>query len=403
VRRLVVVAALLAGVVLAGPVGATLEGAPLETRLARALARPGVTASLTGALAIDTERGTVVFDRNAAKPFRPASTEKLTVALAVLDELGPAFRTETVVLGAGSRRGKIWRGNLVLKGFGDPDLRTGDLDSLARELERLGIRRVSGRIVADETYFDARRTGPGWKASFYKLECPPLSALIVDRGVLNGRMADDPALAAAIAFKRALERAGVRVGNAAIKGRAPASATELASVDSPPVRKLVRQMDSESDNFYAEMLTKLLGAHELGKGTTSAGTKVVRRELSERGVPLSGVRLVDGSGLSTRNRLTAIALASILTKMARDDELAPMFRRSLAIAGVSGTLEDRMDDPPARGRVRAKTGTTAEASALAGYAGPRYVFALIMNGSPVSAFHARAAQDRFATVLAGAQ
>ena len=402
-RRLVLLGTLLATLVLAGPVGAAPEAAPIETRLARALARPGVTASLTGALAIDTKSGTVVFDRNAAKPFRPASTEKLTVALAVLDELGPAFRTETVVLGAGSRRGKIWRGNFVLKGFGDPDLRTGDLDSLAREIKRLGIRRVSGRIVADETYFDARRTGPGWKASFYKLECPPLSALIVDRGVLNGRMSDDPALAAAIAFKRALERAGVRVGNAAVKGRAPASGTELASVDSPPVRKLVRQMASESDNFYAEMLTKLLGAHELGKGTTSAGTKVVRRELSERGVPLSGVMLVDGSGLSTRNRLTAIALASILTKMARDDELAPMFRRSLAIAGVSGTLEDRMDAPPAKGRVRAKTGTTAEASALAGYAGPRYVFALIMNGSPVSAFHARAAQDRFATVLAGAQ
>lgn len=402
-RRLAVVAALLAGLVLAAPVDAALEAAPLETRLTRALARPGVTASLTGALAIDTRRGTVVFDRNAAKPFRPASTEKLTVALAALEELGPAFRTETLVLGAGSRRGRIWRGNLVLKGFGDPDLRTGDLDLLARELRRLGIRRVSGRIVADETYFDARRTAPGWKPSFYKLECPPLSALVVDRGVVNGRVVDDPALAAAIAFKRALERAGVRVGNAAVKGRAPGSATELASVESPPVRKIVRQMDTESDNFYAEMLAKLIGAHELGKGTTAAGMRVVRRELDERGVPLGGVRLLDGSGLSTRDRITAIALASILAKMAHDDELAPLFRGSLAIAGVSGTLEDRMERPPARGRVRAKTGTTAEASALAGYAGPRYVFALIMNGSPVSAFHARAAQDRFATVLAGAQ
>lgn len=401
--RRVLAAALLAALVLAGPVDAGTEAAPLEARLARALARPGVSASLTGALAIDTQRGIVVFDRNAARPFRPASTEKLTVALAALEELGPGFRTETVVLGAGSRRGRTWRGDLVLKGFGDPDLRTGDLDSLARGIRELGIRRVSGRVVADETYFDARRTAPGWKPSFYKLECPPLSALVVDRGVLNGRIADDPALAAAIAFKRALERAGVRVGNTAVKGRAPASATELASVDSPPVRKLIRRMDSESDNFYAEMLTKLLGAHELGRGTTAAGMRVVRRELDERGVPLGGVRLVDGSGLSTRDRLTAVALASILAKLARDGELGPIFRRSLAVAGLSGTLEDRMDDPPARGRVRAKTGTTSEASALAGYAGQRYVFALIMNGSPVSAYQARAAQDRFATLLAGAQ
>lgn len=396
-------AAVVAALVLAGSASAMPGGVTLETRLARALARPGVTPSLTGALAIDTERGTVVFDRNAAKSFRPSSTEKLTVALAALGELGPAFRTETLVLGAGKRRGAVWRGNLVLKGFGDPDLSTADLDSLARDLRSLGIRRVSGRIVADETYFDARRTAPGWKPSYYKIECPPLSALVVDRGVLNGRTADDPALAAAIAFKRALERAGVRVGNAAAKGRAPESASELASVDSPPVRTIVRQMDTESDNFYAEMLTKLLGAEELGKGTTAAGTKVVRRELAERGVPLTGVRLVDGSGLSTDDRLTAVALASILTKMARDPELASVFRRSLAIAGVSGTLEDRMDRPPAEGRVRAKTGSTAESSALAGYAGPRYVFALIMNGSPVSTLQARTAQDRFATVLAGAQ
>jgi D-alanyl-D-alanine carboxypeptidase/D-alanyl-D-alanine-endopeptidase (penicillin-binding protein 4) len=387
---------------LAGPASAQTEAPPLEQRLARTLQRPGVSAALTGALAIDTRRGTVVFDRNSAKPFRPASTVKLTVALATLGELGPVFRTETVVLGAGSRRGAVWDGNLFLKGFGDPDLRTGDLDALAREIRRLGIRRVSGRIVADETYFDARRTAPGWKASFYKVECPPLSALVVDRGIVNGVVADDPALAAAIGFKRALERAGVRVANTARKGRSPVNATELASVDSPPVRKLVRQMDSESDNFYAEMLTKLLGAEEAGKGTTAAGTSVIRRELSERGVPLAGVRLLDGSGLSTGDRLTAIALASILTKLARDPELAGVFRRSLAVAGVSGTLEDRMENPPARGRVRAKTGTTAESSALAGYAGPRYVFALIMNGSPVSAFQARAAQDRFATVLAGA-
>jgi D-alanyl-D-alanine carboxypeptidase/D-alanyl-D-alanine-endopeptidase (penicillin-binding protein 4) len=388
---------------LTGSAWASGTGAPLEKRLAKALARPGVSASLTGALAIDTERGTVVFDRNPAKAFRPASTEKLTVALAVLGELGPAFRTETRVLGTGTRRGRVWRGNLVLKGYGDPDLRMGDLETLARDLRKLGIRRVSGRIVADESYFDARRTASGWKPSYYKIECPPLSALVLDRAVLDGRTVDDPALAAAIAFKRALERTGVRVGNASVRGRAPAGAIELASIDSPPVRKLVLQMDRESDNFYAEMLVKLLGSEELGKGTTAAGMKIVRRELAERGVPLTGVRLIDGSGLSSEDRLTAVALASILTKMARDPELAGPFRRSLAVAGVNGTLEDRMESPPARGLVRAKTGTTAETSALAGYAGPRYVFALIMNGSPVATFNARQAQDRFATVLAGSQ
>lgn len=400
VVRRALAATLVAALALAGSASA---GAPLEKRLAAALREPGVRPSHTGALAIDTLSGTVVFARNASRPFRPASTEKLAVAIAALDELGPDFRTETVVYGAGRRQGRIWRGNLVLKGFGDPDLETADLTLLARAIRGLGIRRVSGRIVADESYFDRKRTAPGWKPSYYKIECPPLSALVADRAVLDGRIADDPALAAAIAFKRALERAGVRVGNAAVRGRVPAGAAELASVPSPPVRKLVRLMNTESDNFVAEMLLKLLGARELGAGTTAAGARVVRRELAERGVPLAGVRIVDGSGLSQGDRLTALALASILTKAAREPDLAGPFRNSLAVAGRTGTLDDRMRRPPARGRVRAKTGTTAEASALAGYAGRRYVFALVMNGSPVATWSARRAQDRFATVLAGAQ
>jgi serine-type D-Ala-D-Ala carboxypeptidase/endopeptidase (penicillin-binding protein 4) len=383
--------------------GSAWSAPPLENRLARALDRPGLSTPLTGALAIDVEAGAVIFERNSARSFRPASTEKLTVSVAVLEELGPSFQTETVVLGTGRQQGNRWRGNLVLKGFGDPDLRTNDLEALAREIRGLGIRRVSGRIIADETYFDSKRTAPGWRARYYKVECPPLSALVVDRAVLDGRVVDDPALAAAIAFKRVLARAGVRVSNASVRGRASPRATPLADLASPPMRKLLKQMNSESDNFYAEMLTKLLGAHELDRGTTKAGTRVIRRELAERGVPLSGVRIIDGSGLSDGDRLTAVALASILTKIANDADLVTPFRSSLAVAGISGTLEDRMERPPARGRVRAKTGTTWETSALAGYAGPRYVFALIMNGTPVPTGDARAAQDRFAALLAGAQ
>jgi D-alanyl-D-alanine carboxypeptidase/D-alanyl-D-alanine-endopeptidase (penicillin-binding protein 4) len=396
-------AVLVAVVVAVVPAASAYAGqAPLETRLRNALDRPGVVAGFTGAFAIDTETGAVVFGRNASEPFRPASTEKLAVALAALGELGPDFRTETVVLGAGTRKGKVWKGDLILKGLGDPDLQTDDLDLLAREIRGRGIRRVAGRVVADESYFDRRRTAPGWKPAYYKIECPPLSALVANRAVLDGRTTDDPALAAAIALKRALERAGIQVGNAARKGKAPGGAVELARVDSPPLRKLVKLMDTQSDNFVAEMLLKLLGAHELGKGTTSAGARVVRRELAERGVPLAGVRIVDGSGLSQNDRLTAIALASILTMARNEEEVAGAFRSSLAVAGITGTLEDRMEKPPARGRVRGKTGTTAESSALAGYAGSRFVFALIMNGNPVNAYDARAAQDRFATILAGA-
>jgi D-alanyl-D-alanine carboxypeptidase/D-alanyl-D-alanine-endopeptidase (penicillin-binding protein 4) len=393
----------MAGLVsLAGPALAGPAGVPLETQLARALAEPGVDPARTAAVAFDLEQGRMVFSRSAGRPVRPASTEKLTVALAALDELGPEFRIRTTVLGEGEQDGTVWRGDLVLAGQGDPSLHQDDLARLAGRVRELGIRRVSGRIVGDESYFDARRTAPGWKPSFLIDECPPLSALIVDRAVLDGRTVDEPAAAAAILFRRALVAAGVRVSGKATAGVADEAAVELAHVVSPPIARLVRWMNTESDNFVAEMLLKTLGARELSSGTTAAGARVVRRELAERGVPLDGVRIVDGSGLSRHDRLTARALAGILLSARSDERVSAPFVASLAVAGVTGTLEDRMETGAARGRVRAKTGTTDAVSALAGYAGSGYVFVVVMNGSPVLVDPARRAQDRFAQALARA-
>ena len=80
--------------------------------------------------------------------------------------------------------------------------------------------------------------------------------------------------------------------------------------------------------------------------------------------------------------------------------MGPVFFASLPIAGINGTLSDRMRRPPARGNVVAKTGTTQTASALSGYVKRRFVFSVLQNGNPISTLWARRAQDRFATVLA---
>ena len=119
-------------------------------------------------------------------------------------------------------------------------------------------------------------------------------------------------------------------------------------------------------------------------------------------MPLARVRVVDGSGLSRHDRATAAALGKLLVSAWRDPAVRTPFFSSLAIAGVDGTLEDRMRTGPARGRVRAKTGTTSASSALSGYAGTRYVFAILQNGSPINWTRARRSQDRFAQALARA-
>jgi D-alanyl-D-alanine carboxypeptidase/D-alanyl-D-alanine-endopeptidase (penicillin-binding protein 4) len=398
VRVRVAVAALL--VALAAPAAAA---ASLQTALERALRVPHVSLGATGAVVLDLTTGETVYERNGSLSLLPASNEKLAVTYAALTALGPAFRVETDVLGRGELSGVTWRGDIVLKGYGDPTLSAADLRELARQVRAAGIRTVTGRVLGDESWFDARRTVIGWKASFYIVESPPLSALIVDRGRVGRFTSRDPALAAAQLFRAALARAGVRVTGGAAQGVASDEDVPLAEVDSPPLAEIVRSMDRVSDNFVAEMLVKQLGAVQGSRGTTAAGVGVITGLLAQAGVPLQGVRLVDGSGLSLLDRLTPNALVTLLSAMWNDAEVRFELLAALPVAGRSGTLDHRMRHTAATGVVRAKTGTTSNASALSGFAGGRYVFSVLQNGWPVSWAWARVAQDRFATVLAASQ
>ena len=377
--------------------------ASLQSSLERALRVPYVSLSATGAVVVDLSTGTTVYSRNGSLPLIPASNEKIAVTYAALTALGSGFTIETDALGEGRQAGTTWLGDLVLKGYGDPTLSSSDLADLARQVRAAGITRVSGRVLGDESWFDSRRTAAGWKAAFYLNESPPLSALIVDRGRVGRYTSRDPALAAAQLFRAALIRVGVHVSGAAAHGAADEAAAPLGEVDSPTLGAIVRWMDRVSDNFTAEMLVKELGAVQSGRGTTAAGVGVITGLLAEAGVPLAGVRLVDGSGLSLLDRLTPNALVSLLSVMWNDDDVRLELLSSLPVAGRTGTLHDRMRTGPATGIVRAKTGTTSNASALSGFVADRYVFSVLQNGYPVSFTWARVAQDRFAAVLAAAE
>jgi D-alanyl-D-alanine carboxypeptidase/D-alanyl-D-alanine-endopeptidase (penicillin-binding protein 4) len=373
---------------------------PLTDRLAQALAVPHVSAARSAAVALDLSTGAAVFGRNPGLSLAPASNEKLPVTYTALEILGPDYQIPTDVLGQGQLVGATWRGSLVLQGHGDPTLTDAGLNRLARQVRAGGIRTVAGSVVGDESYFDSHRTAPGWKPSFYISESEPLSALTVDRTWFHTHHSGAPAAAAASLFKDALRRQGVSVTGRAVRGTASSDAQPLAEVLSPPLAQIIRFMDRESDNFTAELLLKQIGAANGAVGTTAGGAAEVRTALAEAGIPLAGVRIVDGSGLSLLDRLTARAIVGILQAAWKDPTIKPSFVSALAVAGRSGTLKDRLRKPPALGVVVAKTGTTSVASALSGFARDRYVFSVLQNGRPVSYWWARRAQDRFATVLA---
>ena len=151
-----------------------------------------------------------------------------------------------------------WDGDLILKGFGDPTLTTADLNRLAGTIAGRGIRTVTGRILGDESFYDTKAWRSGWKQYFIGGETPPLSALVVDRA--RGWPALSPPLLAARPFREALARRGVTVVGGRASASLPLSATTLASDVSDPLSAIVRHMNHESDNFYAEMLLKQLPA-----------------------------------------------------------------------------------------------------------------------------------------------
>ena len=211
------------------------SAAPSKQRLEKALAGSGVPLQGRSIVVVDTRNGAVVYARNPKRPLRPASNEKLPVSIAALRRLGPGFRFETEVLGAGVLRGNVWRGNLVLKGSGDPTLSSRDLAILAGQIRARGITRVQGRVIADETRYDDVRVAPGWKSSYSGRYCPPLSALVVDQGRIKGRVSRRPAVSAAVLFRKQLAARGVKVTGPDGAGRARPSARPLARVQSPPL------------------------------------------------------------------------------------------------------------------------------------------------------------------------
>ena len=188
---------------------------------------PHVSAAKTGALVFDLQTGTTVFASNDTLSLAPASNEKLGVTYAALDALGPAFRIQTDVVGRGEQDGNVWRGRAAARRPRRPDALERGLLSLARQVRAAGIVRVTGPVFGDESFFDARRTGPGWKPGYYINESPPLSALTVDRDVYRGRISRNPALSAALGFRAALAAAGVSVAGGT--GSASTTATAFRS------------------------------------------------------------------------------------------------------------------------------------------------------------------------------
>lgn len=356
----------------------------------------------SGAHVVDLTNGRVLFTRNADRRRSPASNEKLFTTAAALLRFGEAGTlTTTAQLAQQSTidGDGVLDGDLYLVGGGDPSLNDVALKGLAQRLvEDEGLRSVKGGVVGDESIFDPLRGS--FDSGF-----EPDGDLGGQLGGLtwgHGRATPGgPATVAAARLQFFLGKLKVEIARKARAGqvaKAPGGAGEVVgTVVSPPMKTLATITNQPSDNFYAEMLVKGLGAAFGTAGTTAAGLQVMRDELRGLGVTPT---LRDGSGLSRADRATPRQLTTLLERLSTSP-VSTAFVGSLAVPGRSGTLAGRMRGTAAEGRCQAKTGTLRGVSALSGYCrtlrGRTIAFSFLEND--MDALTAKAIEDRMVPAI----
>lgn len=323
------------------------------------------------------------------------------------------------------------------------------MDSLATLVAAAGIRRVDGNIVGDASAFDAAPIPDGWQKRYLGAAyAAPVSGLSLNENIVwvavspgSGRAANvalepmttaipvinnartvggrgaslrigkradgtitvsgsigrnagtrrysyvvsDPATFATGALQAALRAHGISSGGTRL-GVTPAGAVKVASLRSPELARMISAMDRESINHYAELLFRdaARGPNHAAQGTVANGSRALHDFLTRIHADGAGVFNADGSGLSVEDRMTPRAMVQLLD-YAHRAPWGPELHAALPLAGESGTQRKRMKGSPAQGNLHAKTGTTNDVIALAGYVtatdGELLSFAFLYNGS----------------------
>lgn len=377
---------------------------------AEAPSTPGMTAALAVALAdpnlgalagriTDARTGRQIWEQRANVPMQPASTNKVLTAAAALLTLDRDARVTTTVKAADQTR---MPGVIVLVGGGDPTLsavRAGEetwyrgaarIADLADQVRNSGLRATA--VQVDASLFTGPDMAPGWDpADIGGGDIAPIQSVMLDAGriqptTMESRRSPTPALDAGRALAEALGIEPDRVTFAP----GPAGGRQLASVQSAPLIERLLQMMNASDNVMAESIAREVARATGHPMSFSGGVDAVLSKLAAAKIDVTGAALVDASGLSVADLLTATTLDEVVNAAAGPDQpaLRPLVDL-LPIAGGSGTLSNRFVTTDARnsaaGWLRAKTGSLTKTNSLAGIVtdqnGRVLTFAFISNNA----------------------
>lgn len=363
--------------------------------------------TLTGVV-LDPATDKTLWSRSPAKALTPGSTGKVLTAAAALLTLEPTARLTTRVV-AGPTPDSV-----VLVGGGDPTLSVlpvgkesvypgaAKLDTLAEGVKAAHPAPIR-TVTVDVSRYSGPGLAPGWLAEDIAAGyVTPIGPLILDGGRSKPAEIDPPRTAtpALDAGKELAKRLGADQASVKVQN-APAGAAVLGQVSSPPIPDLVQNALRISDNVLAEVLARELAVAKGGEPSFAGGARAVLNALSGAGLELGETKIVDGSGLSTADQISARLLGQVMAAAAapskgRPEDSATPDRAArlrpllggLPVAGGDGTLDDRFlagPSAPGRGYVRAKTGTLTGVSSLAGTVidsdGRVLVFAWLSNGT----------------------
>ncbi|MFD4642466.1 D-alanyl-D-alanine carboxypeptidase/D-alanyl-D-alanine-endopeptidase [Lentzea sp. NPDC058436] len=463
-RVLGAVVAVAAGFSLTSSGGAVAVGnEALTADLDTILADNALKGADVGLVVRDANSGEVIYTRQSSRRSQVASNLKLLTTTTALDLLGPDYRWKTELVSGGTKSGSTLNGDLVLRGGGDPTMSRLRYQQLADSLKASGVTTVNGALLIDDTKFDATPYGSGWawddEPFSYSAETSALTlspdakfsagtvvvrvkpgaaagapavvttepandhvqivstattgggGVVVEREHGTNRIfvsgsttvettklstVKDPTGLVTSVFQKALQASGITVTGEVRRQKAPAGAAVLATDTSMKLSELIVPLLKDSNNMLAEVLVKSAG------GSFTNGVNQLSTKWSGLGVDPNAVEIFDGSGMSRLDQFSPDDLTSVLVK-AKTKPWFAAWQASLPVAGVDGTLVNRMKNTPAAGNVKAKTGSLSGVSGLSGYvttqAGRELVFSVVQNN--VLLFNSpRAIEDRIAVRLA---
>jgi D-alanyl-D-alanine carboxypeptidase/D-alanyl-D-alanine-endopeptidase (penicillin-binding protein 4) len=348
------VAAVVVLVVAAGPTPVAAAPPQWKQDIAAAIGNRDVS------VAVGLDRGWL-YRQGAWRQRAPASNQKLLLSMALLHRTSLTTRLRTELFAKGATKAGVFRGNLWIMGHGDPSVGRLTMGALARAVHAAGIRRIRGRVMGATTGFFLRDWwAPGWR-DYFPRDYIALPTALTFEGNQDARGVHirDPELRAARFLTRRLRALGIAVTMEAGAGAPPTGLRHIATVRSDAFQFLIRNMNRRSKNFYAEVLGKWLGRLVLGGlGSIAKGALVIERFAHGHGADNTAY---DASGLSYKNRISPQDLVSLLW-FAESRPWGDELRLGLP-TGDQGTLKGRLIGV----KVRAKTGTLIDISALSGW------------------------------------